>query len=270
MAEEISGENLSVQGDSNERLSGDDIERQSYSKYMLKRVQKLRKKGLHYGVTVPKLNYVLDKPEKERTIFKICAYVLFALAGLMAVATIAMYAVTHIFSVISQVISASGELVFGEWLEKTFGITGFLGIGLFFSIFILIILVLLPIYVIYKTIRLARKNLALATVSKQEMAQGYEISWYLTSLIIFAILALGLGVFGLVKNMQSSTFGLIFVIFCLILAILFAVFFVFLLKERSKEKQWFQTLPQEKQQDFISHNKSLRQVKFRRSLSKRI
>ena len=144
---------------------GEEIEKNSFSPYMQKQVNKLRKKGLEYGITVPFLNYELNKPQKSRKIFNIIAILFFALALAMIVGTIVMYIYTNIFSAIVEIANKSHDLTNYDTLQNSLGLSGFVGIASWVVAMVLVILSLLPIPVFIVTINLARKNLSFAKMS---------------------------------------------------------------------------------------------------------
>lgn len=249
---------------------GEEIEKNSFSPYMQKQVNKLRKKGLEYGITVPFLNYELNKPEKPRKLFNIIAILFFALALAMIVGTIVMYIYTNIFSAIVEIANKSHDLTNYDTLQNSLGLSGFVGIASWAVALVLVILSLLPIPVFIVTINLARKNLSFAKMSKQEMAMGFEIKNFVVFLTICSILSLLLAVVFLCQGMGSGVFGICSIVVLFLLFAVCVALAVIIQKERKKEQQWFATLPQEKQQDFLSLNKSLVMVKNKKREMRRI
>ena len=249
---------------------GAEIEKKSFTHYMQKQVKKLRKKGLEYGVSVPYLNYELDKPEKQRTIFNVIAIIFFVLAIAMVIGTVVMYFYTHIFSAIVEIANKSHDLTNYDTLQNLLGLSGFVGIASWVVAMVLVILSLLPIPVFIVTINLARKNLSFAKISKQEMAMGFEIKNFVVFLTICSILSLLLAVVFLCQGMGSGVFGICSIVVLFLLFAVCVALTVIIQKERKKEQQWFATLPQEKQQDFLSLNKSLVMVKNKKREMRRI
>ena len=249
---------------------GAEIEKNSFTPYMQKQVKKLRKKGLEYGVSVPYLNYELDKPEKQRKIFNVIAIIFFVLAIAMVIGTVVMYFYTHIFSAIVEIANKSHDLTNYDTLQNSLGLSGFVGIASWVVVLVLVILSLLPIPVFIVTINLARKNLSFAKMSKQEMAMGFEIKNFVVFLTICSILSLLLAVVFLCQGMGSGVFGICSIVVLFLLFAVCVALTVIIQKERKKEQQWFATLPQEKQQDFLNLNKSLVMVKNKKREMRRI
>lgn len=249
---------------------GEEIEKSSFTPYMQKQVKKLRKKGLEYGVSVPYLNYELDKPEKQRKIFNVIAIIFFVLAMAMVIGTVVMYFYTHIFSAIFEIANKSNDLTSYDTLQNSLGLSGFVGIASWALVLILAVISLLPIPIIIVTINFARKNLSFAKMSKQEMAKGFEIKNFIIFLIFSAIFSLALAIILLCQGMASGAFGICSVVFLFLLFVICVALSVIIIKEKNKETQWFNTLPIEKQQDFLNFNKSLNLVKSKKSQSRRI
>ena len=107
-------------------------------------------------------------------------------------------------------------------------------------------------------------------MSKQEMAKGFEIKNFIIFLIFSAIFSLALAIILLCQGMASGSFGICSVVFLFLLFVICVALSVIIIKEKNKETQWFNTLPIEKQQDFLNFNKSLNLVKSKKNQSRRI
>ncbi len=249
---------------------GEEIEKNSFTPYMQKQVKKLRKKGLEYGVSVPYLNYELDKPEKQRKIFNVIAIMFFVLAIAMVIGTVVMYFYTHIFSAIFEIANKSNNLTSYDALQNSLGLSGFVGIASWALVLILVVISVLPIPIIIVTISFARKNLSFAKMSRQEMAKGFEIKNFIIFLIFSTIFTLVLAIILLCQGMASGFFGICSVVSLFLLSGICAFLSIIIIKEKNKDAQWFNTLPIERQQDFLNFNKSLNLVKSKKNQSRRI
>ncbi len=188
----------------------------------------------------------------------------------MIVGTIVMHIYTNIFSTIVEIANKSHDLTNSDTLQNSLGLSGFVGIASWALVLILVVISLLPIPIIIVTINFARKNLSFAKMSKQEMAKGFEIKNFIIFLIFSAIFSLALAIILLCQGMASGAFGICSVVFLFLLFVICVALSVIIIKEKNKETQWFNTLPIEKQQDFLNFNKSLNLVKSKKNQSRRI
>lgn len=247
--------------DNNNQIVNEDIEKQSYSKYMYKKLQKARKKGKQYGVDVPKLNYTLDKPEKPRKLFQIIGYSMLALTILVAVGFIVAYIVSGIFPMFAELISGTVSVYSKETLGKSLGLSGVASLAVTWIYVLIIILLLIPIAVVWLLVKFTIKNLSFINLSKQEMAKGFEVKRYLLGLYIMMGVSLALVILFAFEGLLNGGLGIFIIVLSIIMFATCLVISIFITKERKKEQVWFNNLEIEKQQDFINQNNSIKKIK---------
>lgn len=247
--------------DNNNQIVNEDIEKQSYSKYMYKKLQKARKKGKQYGVDVPKLNYTLDKPEKPRKLFQIIGYSMLALTILVAVGFIVAYIVSGIFPMFAELISGTVSVYSKETLGKSLGLSGVASLAVTWIYVLIIILLLIPIAVVWLLVKFTIKNLSFINLSKQEMAKGFEVKRYLLGLYIMMGVSLALVILFAFEGLLNGGLGIFIIVLSIVMFATCLVISIFITKERKKEQVWFNNLEIEKQQDFINQNNSIKKIK---------
>lgn len=247
--------------DNNNQIVNEDIEKQSYSKYMYKKLQKARKKGKQYGVDVPKLNYTLDKPEKPRKLFQIIGYSMLALTILVAVGFIVAYIVSGIFPMFAELISGTVSVYSKETLGKSLGLSGIASLAVTWIYVLIIILLLIPIALVWLLVKFTIKNLSFINLSKQEMAKGFEVKRYLLGLYIMMGASLALVILFAFEGLLNGGLGIFIIVLSIVMFATCLVISIFITKERKKEQVWFNNLEIEKQQDFINQNNSIKKIK---------
>lgn len=247
--------------DNNNQIVNEDIEKQSYSKYMYKKLQKARKKGKQYGVDVPKLNYSLDKPEKPRKLFQIIGYSMLALTILVAVGFIVAYIVSGIFPMFAELISGTVSVYSKETLGKSLGLSGVASLAVTWIYVLIIILLLIPIALVWLLVKFTIKNLSFINLSKQEMAKGFEVKRYLLGLYIMMGVSLALVILFAFEGLLNGGLGIFIIVLSIVMFATCLVISIFITKERKKEQVWFNNLEIEKQQDFINQNNSIKKIK---------
>lgn len=247
--------------DNNNQIVNEDIEKQSYSKYMYKKLQKARKKGKQYGVDVPKLNYSLDKPEKPRKLFQIIGYSMLALTILVAVGFIVAYIVSGIFPMFAELIGGTVSVYSKETLGKSLGLSGVASLAVTWIYVLIIILLLIPIALVWLLVKFTIKNLSFINLSKQEMAKGFEVKRYLLGLYIMMGASLALVILFAFEGLLNGGLGIFIIVLSIVMFATCLVISIFITKERKKEQVWFNNLEIEKQQDFINQNNSIKKIK---------
>lgn len=247
--------------DNNNQIVNEDIEKQSYSKYMYKKLQKARKKGKQYGVDVPKLNYTLDKPEKPRKLFQIIGYSMLALTILVAVGFIVAYIVSGIFPMFAELISGTVSVYSKETLGKSLGLSGVASLAVTWIYVLIIILLLIPIALVWLLVKFTIKNLSFINLSKQEMGKGFEVKRYLLGLYIMMGVSLALVILFAFEGLLKGGLGIFIIVLSIVMFATCLVISIFITKERKKEQVWFNNLEIEKQQDFINQNNSIKKIK---------
>lgn len=238
-----------------------DIEKNSYSKYMYKKLVKARKKGLQYGVTIPPLKYELDKPEKTRKVFLIAGYTLLSFTIALFIGFIIMYIVSGVFPMFIDMLRGTSSVYSKELFEKSLGLSSFGAISLTWLYIVIVILLLLPIGIIMGLVKGVIKNFAFSKISKQEMAKGFEVSRYINILVISIFLTLLIGILFIVEGLTRGGLGVFITIMSFVIFACCLTLLIFIIKERKREKEWFNSLSEEKQQDFLNQNKAVKKYK---------
>lgn len=243
-----------------------DYEKLSYDPYTYRRVQKIRAKGLQHGVTVPKLNFQLTKPERSRKpliVMGIMSSVVFVtIIGLM----IALYVVA---------VKTNGAFNVGEVFVNMFNptkIVGTLGlsilggIGILLYYLILIVLLALPIILIYYMYRFVRAMFALSTASKEEFAKGHRVKKYISLFLILGISSIALFVASMMANWPPKSKAILGVILIMFAALMLG-YAIILIKEKTNESKWFDDLDEERKRDYIEHDHALAKSKNRAEMN---
>jgi len=239
----------------------------NYTKYMQKKIARVKKKALQYGVTIPDLNYELAAPDRPRTIFSIIGYIMIALGAALLIGSYIWLATSGLLKAFGEIISGTKQALDPDVALKTFGFSGFASVGAVFICIVIAILMIIPICICIAFVVLGIKNINLTYASKQEMAAGYEVTSYIRSLILI----MGLSIIALVVELLAGAKGGLLIVSAIVVCVIVAIcvlLLVILLKNRKKEKTWFDALPDDQKQDFINQNKMLKRYSARKSISR--
>lgn len=257
-----------VQNNNQQSNSGEPIStNNNFTKYMQKKLAKAKRKSLQYGVTIPDLKYELTAPEKPRAIFSIVGYIMIAIGLAIFVGATIWFISSGIFSVFGQLVSGATTSLTPEMAEKTLGFSALAGAGAIFICIFIAIVMLIPTVICIALVALGIKNINLTHASRQEMAVGYEVTRYLLwliSIMFFSVLAV---IIFAIEGFKGSALIAITII-ASILIIICAVLFAIILQARKKDKVWFETLPEDRKQDFIAQNKMLKEYSSRKRMYK--
>lgn len=238
-----------------------DYEKQSYAKYVYKRVQRLRRKGKRRGIKVPYLQYELHKPDKPRVVFWIIAIislVLFAgmLVGLGFLAN-ELIKLSDDFSGIGDVLTAIFD---PKLFAATAGLSAIPGMLIFLAVVMFIGLLLIPIAAVFMMYGFVREAFYMAKCSKEEFAKGNVISSRIFGLIVTLIVATAMLIV-IVTQVDESFTKLLAGIVYGILVVALGAYLAVLAIEKSKNAKWFDTLDEESKQNYLAHDQALRKVK---------
>lgn len=241
-------------------IDEDMIEREGYGKSSYKRVQKLRKKGIQYGVTISKCQYPLEKPDNPRKLMLVSMWA--CLIGIVSVVGLAIWLFIKIkyFTVFGQVIGLIGGTVSEEVVSKTLGFSGLVTASALVVLIVLILIMLIPIVIVWLLASKANTLHELAYAPRQEIAVGYKIKSMIKTAICLALIMLAVLIFGLIKDFLSNRNGIIALCILLIGIVVFTIYAVSLILERKKDKAWFDTLSKEAQDDYLTHNEALHKL----------
>lgn len=244
-----------------EKINSEEIEKNSYSKYMYKKLKRAKKKGIQHGISIPDLKYQLDKPQHPRIVFKIIGYIMLVLSILTVVGIVALYGFSGIFSVFGDVFKQSATAFTYETLQKTLGLSSIAAIGIFGLYALLAVLIIFPILIAWVLIKFTIKNFSLSTISRQEMAEGFEIRNYIIGLFTAMTIAVAVIVAIIYEKIITAPFGIVALSVSAVIFVISLLLAIFLLKERKQEKEWFKTLAEEKQADFKAQNDAVLHLK---------
>lgn len=240
------------------------IEREGYGKSSYKRIQKLRKKGLNYGINVPKCTQPLIRPEKPRKLMitAMCAYI--ATALLLLVGTIIMYIKMNYFTAVCDMIKVLQGTLKPENVAMSLGFSGFATISTFLLIVVLLLLAIAPIAIAIALCIRIKSIYELANAPRQEIAVGYRIKNMILRIAVIAVADIAVLVFMLAENILGDKGGLWPVLIMLTIFVVLVLYDVALIISRKKEKQWYDTLPAEAREDYEAHNNALAKLDSRR------
>lgn len=245
----------------------DNIEKSSLTKLGYKKLKSARKRALHYGVTIPKLNYTLDKPEKPRNLFLIAGLVL-ATISIICLGLFIIFGIkTKFFSMYFNVIFNGPEFVDESWIEKTLGFSFLLNIGIALIYVVLTFVAIIPILLIVFAIKTISMTFDLANASYQELGGGHGLMSYILKWILFEIILVLFLVIYASNAKISGSFTIIIITFAILIA-MSLFYIVVLILERIKNRKKFKTLPKEKQEDFLKQDRAIRAYKSRKNLFK--
>lgn len=241
--------------------SAPDYEKSSYGKFAYKRVQRLRRKGQRRGIKVPYLGYALTKPEKPRTAFWIVAIVS---AALLVAVIIGLGFVFNEFIKSVSIFDGMGDVFKALFNPDVFmlshGLSAIPGMMIFFGYLLLIAIFALPIGAAIYFYRFVRDVFYMARCSKEEFAKGNIVSSRIFGLImaicITTVLLIVLLSIGLEAKLLA---GLVYAGILITLGGLLALMIV----EKIKCGKWFDQLDEDKKQNYLEHERSLRRIKSR-------
>jgi len=246
-----------------------DYEKISYGKSVYKRVQRLRRKGQRRGMEVPTLNYELTKPEKPRIAFWIIAAVSAVLFVAILVGIGFLYnELVKNFSDLGGLGDFLGVLFKPEVLQGSLGLSALPGILLVVVYILVIVLFLLPLIAAVYFYRFVRDSFYMAKCSKEEFAKGNIVKSRITwlAVIMATATALLIVLLTVVKAGNAKLYsGLIYGG----LMIALGGTFVLTVAEKVKCSKWFETLEEEKRQNYLMHEGALSRVKGRLNMEKR-
>lgn len=247
-------------------------EQLSYGKWGYKRIQRLRKKGLRRGIEVPELNFQLTKPDKPRVAFWIAAIVSIILfAGIMVgVGFLLNYLINDVFG---QMYEATGgffdTLLNPAVLFASQGLSFVPVLLLILAYLVLIAIAVVPISIAICCYRFAMHMFYFARCSKEEFAKGEMITGsivgYVTALVVSTILLIAVFVIT-DAYMARLLFGLIYAAVVIICGGLLAIIIV----EKKKCGKWFESLDEDKKQNFLEHEKALGRIRSRLGFERRM
>lgn len=246
-----------------------DYEQTSYGKFAYKRVQRLRRKGKRRGIQVPYLNYELTKPEKPRTAFWIVAVLSAVLLSGVIVGLGFLY--NKLIGSIS-IFDGMGDVLKAVFDPSTFalsaGLSAIPGLMIFLAYLLLILMFVLPLIAILYVYRFVRDTFYMAQCSKEEFAKGSLVSSRLTGYAVGIVVCTVLFIV-ILTNAASGAKLTASLVYAGIVAVL-GTLLVLTALEKRKCAQWFETLGENKKQNYLSHEKALRRVKSRLKMEKQV
>ncbi len=235
----------------------DAIEREGYGKSSYNRIQKLRKKGLQYGINVPKCTQPLIKPKKPRPLMMVAMWGYVAAAVLLLVGTIIMYIKMNYFKAVGEIFEVFKGTMDPKNVAMTLGFSGFATVTMFLVIVMLLILAIAPIAIAIALCIRIKSIHELAYAPRQEIAVGYRIKNMIIRVAVFAVLDIVILVFMFTENILDSKSGLWPVLIMLGIFAVLVLYDVALILSRKKEKQWYDTLSEQARADYEAHNNAL-------------
>lgn len=248
-----------------------DYEQMSYGKWGYKRIQRLRRKGKRRGIDVPELNFQLTKPEKPRVAFWIAAIVgIVVFVGIMVGTG---FLIKFLVDIFSDLYKDSGgffkTLLNPKVLFVSQGLS-FVPVLLLIAAYLLLAsMAIIPISLAICCYRFVRNMLYMARCSKEEFARGEMITGSIVSYVFVLVAAtiLLIAIFVLTDaHMARLLVGLIYAGIVIIFGGLLALIVV----ERRKCGKWFETLDEDKKQNFLEHEKALSRIKSRLGFERRM
>lgn len=253
----------------NDVVDDDTIEQQGYGKSSYKRVQKLRKLGIQYGVNIPKCKYPLEKPSSPRRLMLMSMWA--CLIGIATVVGLALWLFVKFkyFTVFGQVIGLIGGTVSKEVVSKTLGFSGLVTASALVILIVLILMMIIPIVIVWLLASHAKTLHELAYAPRQEIAVGYKINNMIKTTVWFSLILTVILIFSLIKGLLSNKNGII--AFCILFVgiVVFVMYAVALILERKKDKAWFDTLSKDAQDDYLTHNEALFKLAKRKKRNSR-
>lgn len=252
------------------QISERDYERDSYGKFVYKRVQRLRRKGKRRGINVPYLNYELTKPDKPRVIFWIVAAVsAVLLVGIMVGMGFLYNELIKSISIFNGIADVIKALFDPEAFALSAGLTAIPGLMMVLAFILLALLFILPICAAIYVYRFVRDSVYMAKCSKEEFAKGNIVTSRITGLIVALILSTVLLIVLLI-NIDAANArllsGLVYGGILIVLGGLLALTVV----EKIKATKWFDGIDEFKKQNYLAHERALRRVKSHLRIEKRM
>lgn len=242
--------------------SGCDYEKISYGKWVYRRVQRLRRKGKRRAIEVPQLGYKLTKPDKPRIAFWILAIIsAIFLIGIVVGIGFLYNELVKTFSLFGNL----GDVLKVAFDPKTFalsaGLSSIPAIMVILAYLLVVVMLLLPIAAIIYVYNFVREIFYMANCSKEEFARGNVIASRISGLVVALITSTVIFIALLIYFPASARIllGLVYGAIVIVCGGLLALIVV----ERAKNRKWFETLDEDKKQNFLAHDNALRKVKSR-------
>lgn len=248
-----------------------DYEKLSYGKVGYKRIQRLRKKGKRRGIEVPPLGFELTKPEKPRVVFLIAAIVgIILFVGILVGTGFLAKLLIDLFSVTFE---ESGGLIKTLSNPSVFFATAglsFLPVLLIILAYLMLILIaLIPFFIALYCYRFARNAFYMARCSKEEFAKSEFIWGRILTLIGILAVSTGILIVCLLSIDQQAIKTVIGLIYAGIV-IIFGGLLALIVCEKAKCKKWFESLDEDKKQNYLAHENALRKIKSRLRYERRM
>lgn len=241
-----------------------DYEQLSYGKVAYKRVQRLRKKGKRRGIDIPALGFELTKPDKPRIVFWIAAIV-----GLVIAAGILVgfgFVMKYAIDFLSRHFKDSGgflKTIFNPTLFfASAGLTIIPILIMIMAYCMILLMLLIPVIMALYCYTFARNAFYMARCSKEEFAKGEFIWGHIVNFAVVLVVSTVLLIVCLLSTDAQKlkiAIGLVY----LGIVIIFGGLLTLLVLEKKKCTKWFDSLPEDKKQNFLEHDKGLRRVKRR-------
>jgi len=242
-----------------------DIEKESFTPYAYKRLQRARKKALHYGVEIPKLQYKLDMPAKPRKLFIVSGYILLGIMIAFIVGLIALGIASGFGTFLGKFFTEGPEMYEGNELMDGFGFTALINAGLALAYFVLFLILLIPIVIIIFLRSAISHTFILARASYQEIGRGHAFLNYIIYTLAAAVILIASFVV-LITQTATKMHWAVILIWWVVIAIL--IFYgVAMIIERVRARREFNKLPEEIKQDFIAQDEAWQKYKRRKDNS---
>ncbi len=248
-----------------------DYERASYGKIGYKRIQRLRKKGKRRGIEVPKLNYELTKPEKPRVAFWIAAAV--GIAVFVGIMVGTGFLIKFLVDVFSDLYKDSGgffkTLLNPKVLFVSQGLSLVPLLLLIAAYLLFASMAIIPISIAICCYRFVQNMFYMARCSKEEFAKGEMITGSIVSYVFVLVVATVLLVVVFVLTDAQTARLLVGLIYAGVVVI-FGGLLALLIVEKKKCGKWFETLDEDKKQNYLEHEKALGRIKSRLGFKRRM
>ena len=247
-----------------------DYEKLSYGKFVYKRVQRLRRKGQRRGIKVPQLGYELTKPEKPRVAFWVIAILSAVLfAGILVGIGFLYNELVKAFSDLGGLGDLIKVLFRPDILGGSFGTSALPGLLLVMVYVLIGVLFALPVIAAIYFYRFVRDAFYMAKCSKEEFAKGNIITSRIIGMITLIVLATVIFII-LLSNVTAASAKLYTGLIYAGLVIALGGLLTFMLVEKIRCGKWFESLDEDKKQNYLAHERALRQVKRRLNTEKQI
>lgn len=243
-------------------------EEQSYGKFAYKRVRRLRRKGKRRGIEVPYLNYELAKPEKPRIAF----WVIAAVSAILLVGIIIGLGFLYNYLIKTLTIfNGIGDVFTAVFDPAAFvlsnGLSAIPTIMVVVAYILLFCAFLLPLGAVIYLYRFVRDTLYMAKCSKEEFAKGGIVCSRIFGLI--AGLAVVTVILVVILTQTKANIGLILAVYFGIVVVLGGLLAPTII-EKIKCSKWFESLDENKRQNYLAHERALQRVKRRLNFEKRM